>query len=432
MNRRLTLLLAAVICHIIVGSPLQAFQVRSSFSQRTADSLVTVGMRLYTEGKYEHAISALSSADTDSVSAQTLFYLGMSYAAVNDYQSAHIILRRAVHADSLNPSYRFQFAKFLTQFGSTEEAQQQYERIIRTDTTFIPAYFQLGVLINAQRNDPRREEVIFRHIVRYQPRDFLSYHFLGDALIRLGSSDEGRAMIATSISLNPNHVTAITQLAGIYYLKNNLDEALRLYTKASSLRPSDPTILFNVGECLRKLRMDSAAVSFYRRAFFLDTSNARYAAQLGYAYFLRKEYDSSAVMYRRAIRLDDENPQFWLNLALVYQRMDSAQQTIDAFHGAVQASKPEKIGDIYAQLGTFYYRNDKFKEALNSYNKALTFDPTHTLAHFYLGAIYDRQSNTQNALRHFENYLNFTQGDTTLSQSREVVRKRVDQLRKKH
>jgi tetratricopeptide (TPR) repeat protein len=374
----------------------------------------------------------LSVDNTDSVSAQTLFYLGMSYAAVNDYQSAHIILRRAVNADSANTSYRFQLAKFLTQFGSTEEARQQYERIIQADTTFLPAYFQLGVLVNAQRNDPKREEVIFRHIVRSQPRDFLSYHFLGDALIRLGSADEGRAMIATSISLNPNHVPAVTQLAGIYYSKNNLDEALRLYTKASTLRPSDPTILFNAGECLRKLRMDSAAVSFYRKAFILDTSNARYAAQLGYAYFLRKEYDSSAMMYKRAIRLDDENPQFWLNLALVYQRMDSAQQTVDAFHGAIQSSRPENIGDIYSQLGTFYYKKDKYKEALAAYNRALTFDPTHTLAHFYLGAIYDRQSNTQNALRHFETYLNFTQGDTTLNQSRDVIRKRVDQLKKKH
>ena len=124
MNRQLTLFLATTISQTIFCTSLWAFQERISLSRRTVDSLVTVGMRLYTEGKYEHAISALSSADTDSVSAQTLFYLGMSYAAVNDYQSAHIILRRAVHADSLNPLYRFQFAKFLTQFGSTEEAQQ--------------------------------------------------------------------------------------------------------------------------------------------------------------------------------------------------------------------------------------------------------------------------------------------------------------------
>ncbi len=403
-----------------------------SVSALASDSLLRAGIRQYSEARFNAAVQTLSSIPSDSSAAQPLFYLGLSYASLNDFQNAYDCLRRAVSLDTANNSIRFQYAKFLGQFGAVDEAQTQYEKIVASDTTFYPAYFQLGVLLNAQRRYPKREAEIFSRIVRYEPRDYLSLHFLGDALIRLGQFDAGRNCIATSVTLNPKHFPAVSQLAGIYFSKNDFHEALRLYLRAESLRPLDPNVKFNIAECLRKLRDDSAAVGYYQKAFALDTAESKYAAQLGYAYFNLKEYDSSAVAYRKAIALDNENPQYWLNLALVYERMDSVGLVEDAFERAVGASRPDKIADIYGQLGAFQYHRANYRAAVNAYSKALDFDAFLPEVHFYLGLAYEKLANSQSASRQYETYLRLTEGDTTTNQRRALAKTRIDWLRKQH
>lgn len=411
--------------------PVLSRQVMSALSPTTKDSLFQVGIRQYSEARYDAAVRTLSRIPRDSSSSQVLFYLGLSHAAMNDFQNGYNCLREAVELDSANNSIRFQFAKFLGQFGSSEEAQRQYERIIHSDTTFYPAYFQLGVLINAQRNNPKREAEIFSRIVRNQPRDFLSLHFLGDALIRLGQFDAGRACIATSITLNPKHFPAINQLAGMYFAKNNYEEALRLYQQAESLHPFEPNVVFNIGECLRKLKSDSIAVLYYKKALALDSTESKFAAQLGYSYYNLKQYELSTIAYKKAIAIDKENPQFWLNLALVYERLDSAGQVVNAFEQAVSASRPDKIAEIYEQLGAFQYHRAKYREASLAYSKALEFDPLSTEAHFFLGMTFEMLSNPQSAIRHYDSYIRMTEGDTSVNQRHQLAKSRIDWLKKK-
>ncbi|HEY6951835.1 MAG TPA: tetratricopeptide repeat protein [Bacteroidota bacterium] len=400
-----------------------------SVTTLVGDSLFQTGVRKYSEARYEDAVRILSEIPRDTSSSQTLFYLGLSYASMNDFQNAYDCLKNAVALDSINLGLRYQYAKFLGQNGASDEAQKQYESIIQSDTTFYPAYFQLGVLINAQRKFPQREVEIFSRIVRDQPRDYLSLHFLGDALIRTGKIEAGRVCIAASVTLNPKNFPAVNQLAGINFSKGDFDQALLLYGQAESLHPFDATVKFNLGECLRKLKNDSMAVVYYQKALELDSTEARYAAQLGYSYFNLKRFDLSIAAYRRAIAIDKENPQYWLNLALVYQRMDSSQQVIDSFEWAVSASRPDKIADIYTELGGYQYRRKDYRAASQAYIKALTFEEHNTEAHFYLGMTYDQLKNPQNAIRHYQSYLKFTEGDTMMTQRRILAKQRIDWLK---
>ncbi len=430
MKRRFVFLLALSICLVIQDSAYSNTAI-DTLTASVKDSMLQAGIRQYSEARFDDAVRTLSVIPTDSTSSRTLFYLGMSYASMNDFQNAYDCLRQAVTFDTTNNSTRFQYAKFLGQFGAIDEAQHQYENIIRSDTTFYPAYFQLGVLLNAQRKYPGREAEIFSRIVRYEPRDFLSLHFLGDALIRLGQLDAGSNCIATSVTLNPKHFPAVIQLAGIHFSKNELDEALLLYTQAAALHPFDANVNFNIGECFRKLKNDSVAVVYFEKALELDSTESKYAAQLGYSYFNLKQYEPSVAAYKRAIAIDNENPQYWLNLALVYQRMDSTEQVVNAFEMAVSASRPDQIADIYSQLGSFQYRRSDFRGAATAYSKAIDFDNYNSDAQFYLALTYEQLSNSQNAIRHYQTYLKLTEDDTSINRQRELAKRQIEWLRKR-
>lgn len=429
MKLRITVLPILCLSFILSGTVLSQTRIGSR-SASEKDSLLQAGIRQYSEARFSSAVQTLSAIPTDSSSAQVLFYLGLSYASINDFQNAYNCLREAVALDTTNNSIRFQYGKFLGQFGAVDEAQIQYETIIQSDTTFYPAYFQLGVLLNAQRRYPKREVEIFSRIGRYEPRDYLSLHFLGDALIRLGQFEAGRNCIATSVTLNPKHFPAVNQLAGIYFSKNDFNEALRLYLQAESLHPLDPNVKFNIGECLRKMKDDSAAVGYFQKALGLDSTESKYAAQLGYAYFNLSQYESSAAAYKKAIAIDNENPQYWLNLALVYERIDSVKLVVDAFERAVLASRPDKIADMYMQLGAFQYHQSNFRAAAAAYSKALEYDAYVPQAHFFLGLTYEKLSNEQMAVRHYQAYLKSTEDDTTVIRRRELAKSRIDWLHK--
>jgi tetratricopeptide (TPR) repeat protein len=422
--------LLILVLFLALRGPAYARPAVDSLTASAKDSLLQAGMQQYSEYRFSDAVRTLSAIPKDSSSSRALYYLGLSYASMNDFQNAYDCLREAVVLDTLNSAFRFQYAKFLGQFGAVDEAQHQYEMIVQSDTTFYPAYFQLGILLNAQRKFPKREAEIFSRIVQYQPRDYLSLHFLGDALIRTGQFDAGRACIATSITLNPKHFPAVYQLAGIYFSKSDFQEALRLYKQAALLHPFDPTVDFTIGECLRKLRNDSAAVEYYQKALLLDSTESKYAAQLGYSFFNLHQYESSIAAYKRAIAIDNEDPQYWLNLALVYQRIDSAENAIDAFEQAVSASRPDKIADIYLQLGSYQFRRSDFRGAIAAYSKALDFEAHNSEAQFYLGLTYEQLASPKSAVRHYRAYLKLTEEDTSTNQRRELAKRRIDWLQK--
>ena len=220
-----------------------SYRVRSEDQFRdltnAKDTLAQSASRLFGEGKYRKALDLMTLKDTTLLSSRLFYYCGMSSAALYDYQKAQEYFKKAIDQDSTNVYYHFQFGRLLTQGGFAEEAIDEFRLCYALDSSYLPASFQLGLIYNIQKKDPKKEVEIFSFLIRQNPNDFLSLYYKGDALKRQGLADSGANFILKSIELNPQYVPSLLGYANYRNSKKEYAVALEYYRKASTIRPHE-------------------------------------------------------------------------------------------------------------------------------------------------------------------------------------------------
>ena len=355
----------------------------------------------------------------------------MSYAALYDYQQAQVYLKNAIQRETTNVNYRFQYGRLLIQAGFPDEAAAELAACIGMDSTYIPALFQLGLLYAARKDNPQKEIAIFSSLIRQNPKDFLSFYYIGDALKRMNYADSGMIYVEQSITLNPKYFPSL--VAGAHYKNANKEyaAALELYRQAEALRPRDKDLLFNIGECLRKLGSLHSAVDYFTKAIAIDSTNAFFHAQLGYAYFSLNQFDSSIAAYKTAIVCDRDNIQYYLNLARAYERIDSVQGVVRTYHDGIRALRPENISYAYNSLAIYYRSKQMWREAAEAYEHVYEYNPSNAMALFWAGDSYTHVPDNGSAADAYEKHVKLLAMDSTTLQQRTYIKKLITTLRKK-
>ena len=395
------------------------------------DTLTQSVSRFYSEGNYRKVLELTEQIDSVSVSPKLLFFRGMSYGALYNYPKAQNCFQKLIQEESTNVNYRFQFGRLLIQSGFTDEAIVQLKTCIELDSSYLPASFQLGVIYNLRKKDPEKEIEIFSFLIRQNPEDFLSLYYKGDALKRFGLADSGIEFIQKSVELNPRYFPSIIAFANYINSKKDYTGALDLYQKAGAMRPNDEDVVFQIGECYRKLGQLNEAVTQFKNAILLDSLNALYYAQLGYAYFSLGAYDSSIAAYNKAIFFDENNVQYYRNLALVFQKMDSTEGVVKSYQRGIKALHPEEISHVYNDLAAYYLGKNRWREAAEAYQQVTIFNPENESALYWAGHSYMQVSEKKSAIAAFEKYLKLTEGDTSKVNFRRYVKQSIETLRRK-
>ncbi len=407
-------------------SVLLSGQHRHASYSRSIDSAAAA---MYAEGNVWKLLEYSQQFNTDTLSARFLFSLGMSYAAVSEYQKAHEFLNRAVALDSASVHYRFQFARVLSGAGLHNEAVLQLETCLRLDSAFVPARFQLGLTIAAMKNQPEREIELFSSLARNNPNDFLSLYYISDACKRMGLQDSAMVYLRRSIDINPRYTPALIAAANYLHGQKRYADALRLYLAADSLRSGNKDLIFQIGECYRKLGNIESAKRYFSSAIALDSMNSLYHAQLAYAHYSAGEFDSSVAAYRMAIAYDGENAQYYLNLALVFQQLNKSEETIRSYKDAVRVMHPETIALVFYDLGSFCYSKGLWRESADAFLRTSEIDPGHGSAQYYYASSLMQLSEHQGALKAFTAYLKRSANDSTQKSLRYSAEKLVEYLK---
>jgi tetratricopeptide (TPR) repeat protein len=97
-------------------------------------------------------------------------------------------------------------------------------------------------------------------------------------------------------------------------------------------------------------------------------------------------------------------------------------------HCTIAAYHPDKIGRVYSQLGALYYNTKKFREARDTYRKALQSDPSDADACFYFAVACDRLRDSRSALAAYKAFLKIAGEDPARKEDIGRARKRVQAL----
>jgi tetratricopeptide (TPR) repeat protein len=239
---------------------------------------------------------------------------------------------------------------------------------------------------------------LLRQVRRYYPRDFWINHELALSLedTKPTQLDEVIRYYTAAVTLRPQSPGAHLNLGHALVRKPALDEAIAEYRTALRLAPHFVLAHNNLGLVLIHKGKVDEAIAHIRTAIELAPRFASAHNNLGLALDKKGKLEKAIASYRKAIELEPLLPQAHLNLgnALCDKRQWGA--ALASYRRAVQL-KPD-YARAYNGLGQAHQQKGKLDEAVASYCKAIELDPHFFPAHCNLGNALRRQKKLDEAI----------------------------------
>ncbi|MCM3875861.1 MAG: tetratricopeptide repeat protein [Thermoanaerobaculia bacterium] len=166
----------------------------------------------------------------------------------------------------------------------------------------------LGVLAlqaHAQSHSYRNEETLWRDTLERSPSCFMCETNYGNWLMEKGRAAEAVPHFEKSLSLRPENVPALLNLARIEEQGGRLDAATGHLRAALRIAPLDTTVLVNLATVSTKSGRIDEAIASYEEALRLGASGSHVAHNgLGAALMQRGRVTEAIEHFREALRLD--------------------------------------------------------------------------------------------------------------------------------
>jgi len=212
----------------------------------------------------------------------------------------------------------YNYGASLQQQGRLDEAQQEYNSVLRLDPNYTKAYINLGQLfVSKDKLDEAKK--YYEKAIELDPRTSEAHAGYAYLLERLGEAEQARAEYQNAIRVTPKSARLFYTYAAFLDKRGELDAAIAQYQRALDVDPNLAdahselaTALFTKGD-LQK------AEAHYLEAARLDPKRADIHSNFG-SLLLREGKTSQAILqYEEALRLDPKLTEAEENLRLAKQ-----------------------------------------------------------------------------------------------------------------
>ncbi len=150
----------------------------------------------------------------------------------------------------------------------------------------------------------------------------------------------------------------------------------------------------------RSLTIPEKATELLKKAVQQDPSFALAHAKLAEVYYGMGQSEQAQRSLQNAMKASDALPQYeFLQLQLLQAKLkNNSEKTIQAYR-QLQSAYPNSP-EAYADLGSFFYDQEDWKQALENYQKAWELDPKSVYVLMDLGVTEWKNANPQNALKY--------------------------------
>lgn len=201
---------------------------------------------------------------------------------------------------------------------------------------------------------------------------------------RAGRFEEAGRLYRRALSLDPGEPTALQNLGLIAMERGRHPFAAELIGKALARRPDDPGIHYNLGLALQKAGRIDDALARYDNAIALSPDFAEAFYNRGNALSETGRLAAAIADYRRVVELQPGFPAAHANLAGALAAAGRARDAAEAYRSAL--TLVPNAPELHNGLGTVLADLGRLDEAEAAYRQALALDPNHVDAWFNLHA----------------------------------------------
>ncbi|MDO8733664.1 MAG: tetratricopeptide repeat protein, partial [Elusimicrobiota bacterium] len=217
-------------------------------------------------------------------------------------------------------------------------------------------------------------------------------------------------------------ITIITFFSVLTIKRNN--DWLTDYTLwMAELRvePNNYKAHYNLGVIAREEKRYNDAEERLKKAIALRPTSIPAHTELAFLYFKQELWDRAIEMYKKSIdlinfyesqglNLKKDKPGLYRDLAMCYSKKKDFSSSIDSYLKAIEYNP--NFANAYCNRGSQYLKKDDFNCAIEDLNKALEINPSDALAYWNRGISFGNTQRTSQAIRDLEQFLQLAPSGT--------------------
>ena len=322
-----------------------------------------------------------------------------------------------VKIDSLNVNYRFQLVLLYSQLKEFDNALKELHRI-ENEVGYNTRLAEVKLRIYLQNNDINNALAEANSIIKIEPDNPLYYIYKSEIYFKLGEDSLALTILENAANLNPlspqvniqlyqrymqlgNYKEAFTKLVPLladtligpdekvqlfypllFEQKLYADYAQQLDSLVSTLNTQYPDNIF-VYELLyehyiRRQKLTKAREVLQILTLIEDTNYKRWEKFISFDYSTQN-FDSVISNSSKAANLFPKQSIFYILKALVLDELGRTSEAIEVLKNNVNnIQKSEDKAEMLCVLGDYYYKENVFRKAFLTYEKALKCNPNST------------------------------------------------------
>jgi serine/threonine protein kinase/tetratricopeptide (TPR) repeat protein len=302
-------------------------------------------------------LNAAESLNPDSVSV--LLAAGLLHQTTGQYEKALEDFRRVQDLEPRNPDAFLRSASVYNRLDMSDKAIEDYRKAIELEPDYYKPYHRLGAFYYYRGQYLKAAEQ-FQKAIDRAPGLFEAYTDLGAAFSDLGRNQEAEQALLTSLKLRET-ARAWNSLGAVRAYQEHDADAVKYYTRAVTMDPSDYLYWRNLGDSNRRLGHLADAKLAYRKGSNLALVELRGNPRLGLtrayvAYLAARLGDLKRAKdeISQALELSPGDTEVILDAVLTFDTLGERDQAIKVLGLAT----PEVLEEIKRQLDLADFRQD--------------------------------------------------------------------------
>ena len=310
---------------------------------------------LYNQKRYEEALEmARVAVDQRPDYSKGHANLGAIFNALDHFEEAETHLRRAIALNPQEKGAHFNLGKALYEQARYEEALEAARVAVDQRPDFALAHVALGVVCAALSRFEETETHLRRAIALDPEKGRDACLNLGDVLYNQGRYEEALDVTRIAIEQAPDLFEAHFNLGAILEELGRYEEAIDALEQAAALAPTSSQaagLYFRMGQTAQDNGQPEVATQYYMRAFEIDPHHVKALDGIDPHYV-------EAFHKLASLRTDQ-------------QRYDEA---LELFQCLIDIDPSDAVA--HGNMGIVLFYLGRSNEALQSFDRALSLDPT--------------------------------------------------------
>lgn len=334
--------------------------------------------------------------DSDAVTARALIIAGEASVAKGDLAQATDFLERASKLQPGSAAIRASLGASRLQQGDVSRAVADLEAASSMDQKYTAADIAL-ILTRLQRKDYEGAFAALAALEKKQPASPVLHNLRGGAYLGKGDLANARKSFEQALVIDPAFMPAAKNLAQIDMRDNKPDAARKRFQSVLAKDKNNFGAMLALAELAAAENKDKEYLEWVEKAAKANPKALEpKVRQIDY-YLGKKESPKALELAREVQSANSDNPRAWGLLGRTQLAAGEKANAIASFTKVTQLTPEAPLA--YLALGAALASAERWSDARNTFNKALTLNPDYLEARRALIALELRQNRGVEALK---------------------------------